>query len=115
MLVVRHFEQIPIGSEPPIHFPLCLYRCGIAWFCYTSFVNKATLRAGGELRLPELQAIGISGSMSLLQDAVFMDGRPEASPLFKIIHLLKRASHWKLGRSLASTLLSLAEDETTGF
>ncbi|KAH7231990.1 hypothetical protein B0J15DRAFT_530314 [Fusarium solani] len=115
MLVVRHFEQIPIGSEPPIHFPLCLYRCGIAWFCYTSFVNKATLRAGGELRLPELQAIGISGGMSLLQDAVFMDGRPEASPLFKIIHLLKRASHWKLGRSLASTLLSLAEDETTGF
>ncbi|KAL6365720.1 hypothetical protein LRP88_01721 [Fusarium phalaenopsidis] len=115
MLVVRHFEQIPIGSEPPIHFPLCLYRCGIAWFCYTSFVNKATLRAGGELRLPELQAIGISGGMSLLQDAVFMDGRPDASPLFKIIHLLKRASHWKLGRSLASTLLSLAEDETTGF
>ncbi len=112
--VQRHFERIPVGSEPPIHFPICLYRCGIAWFCYTRFVDKATMRAGGDLDLPELQAINLGGGgMSKLADAIFTDGRPAASPLFKIIHLMQRAPHWNLGRNLASTLLSLVEEDAT--
>lgn len=115
MLVTKHFERLPIGSEPPIHFPLCLYRCGIAWYCYIAFVDKATLGARGELRLPELQAVGSTSDISLLQNAVFMDVKGGASLLFRIIHLLQRANHWQLSHSLAATLLSLVEDETGVF
>lgn len=115
MRVIKHFERLPIGSEPPIHFPLCLYHCGIAWYCYITFVNKTTLAGKEELRLPELQAIGSTGDISLLQNAVFMDVKAGASLLFRIIHLLQRASHWQLSRNLAATLLSLAEDETEVF
>lgn len=112
ILVQRHFERIPVGSEPPFHFPMCLYRCGIAWFCYTRFVNKETSRVGEELELPELRELNIHGAASLLEDAGLRDGRPAASPLFRIIHLLQRANHWRLGHSLAATLLALVESES---
>jgi hypothetical protein len=115
MHVIRHFERLPMGSEPPIHFTLCLYRCGIAWYCYITFVDKATLRAAEDLTIPELQAISSHGGISLLQNAVFKDIKAGASLLFRIIHLLQRAIHWQLSRNLASTLLSLVENETEVF
>ncbi|VUC24145.1 unnamed protein product [Clonostachys rosea] len=112
VLVQRHFERITIGTEPPFHFPVCLYHCGLAWFCYTRFVNKAVRRAGKDVDLPELRMLDTNGTKSLLDGTIFMDGRPAASSLFRIIHLLQQANNWKLGHNLASTLLALVEDES---
>ncbi|KAF5610573.1 early growth response [Fusarium tjaetaba] len=115
LLVIKHFERLPIGSEPPINSGLCLYRCGIAWYCYITLADKTALRARQDPRIPELQVVGSTGGFSLLQNAALKDVKVGASLLFRIIHLLQRASHWQLSRNLASTLLSLVEDETEVF
>ncbi|KAF4334064.1 cytochrome p450 oxidoreductase [Fusarium beomiforme] len=90
MFVIKHFERLSIGSDPPIPSVLCLYRCGIAWYCYVSFVDKTALSFREEPRMPELQAVGSAGGVSLLQNAVMKDVKAGASLLFRIILLLQR-------------------------
>ncbi|UNI22990.1 hypothetical protein JDV02_008832 [Purpureocillium takamizusanense] len=110
-LVRRHFEELPIGTESPIFAPMCLYRCGMAWFCYTHFGDPPREGAEAELGfdMPELQSLGVS-EKTVAHEMEPRDGRPVASPLFRVIDLLQRMNHWKMAHSLASTLLSLFEE-----
>ncbi|KAJ6442529.1 early growth response protein [Purpureocillium lavendulum] len=110
-LVRRHFEDLPIGTESPVYAPMCLYRCGMAWFCYTHFgvLSRQELDVAG-LDMPELRTVGVS-EKDIADEMEPKDGRPAASPLFRVIDLLQRMNHWKIAHSLASTLLSLFEEE----
>ncbi|KAJ5585630.1 hypothetical protein N7450_005417 [Penicillium hetheringtonii] len=40
-LIQKHIERLPFGRNPPIHVPMRLYYCGIAWFCVMSLSDKA--------------------------------------------------------------------------
>lgn len=115
ILVERHFERIPLGVVPPIHAPLSLYRCGIARFCYAQFGDGLQAQAEDDLDMPELQLLQINGLALLLEVLKPQNGRPAASPLLKIIDLLRRISHWKVSHNLASTLLALFEAENSLF
>ena len=112
VLVQRHCESIPIGTQPPMHFPPCLYRCGIAWYCYTSFADKPTSHSMADLDLTGLEILEINTVRANLEEAGLTDGRPVASPLFKITSLLQRGGQWTIGHSLASTLLALLEHDS---
>lgn len=109
-LVRKHFEELPIGTESPVYAPMCLYRCGMAWFCYTHFGDPSQEQPEAALDMPELQTLGISEKV-IAEEMEPKDGRPVASPLFRVIDLLQRINHWKIAHSLASTLLSLFEEE----
>ncbi|PVH69710.1 hypothetical protein DL98DRAFT_438461 [Cadophora sp. DSE1049] len=115
VLVQRHFEHIPLGAEPPIYAPQCLYRCGIAWFCYTSFGGETCTETEGDLvylDLPELEILGVNGTSLFIEEVVPRYGRLMAGPLFRITDLLQRISHWKIAHNLASTLLLLVEGQS---
>lgn len=109
ILAQRDYEKIPVGEEPPIHFPQCLYRCGIAWYCYCAIRDKSSRQAREELDLPELRALGMNSTKVLSEEADLIDGRPAGSPLFRIIHLLQCASHRKIAHNLASTLTAIVD------
>ena len=117
ILVQRQFENIPLGKEPPIHAPSCLYRCGIVWYCYTHFGGGGWRdeQTFNSLDLPELQALNLDGKQILMEELVCRnDGGLTSSPLFRIIDLLHRISHWKVAQSLAATLLALSEENHAG-
>ncbi|CAM1509218.1 Fc.00g029570.m01.CDS01 [Cosmosporella sp. VM-42] len=115
ILAQKHFERMSLGVEPPIHAPLCLYRCGIAWFCYSQFGDGLQPQGEDDLDLTELQLLRINGRALLMEELKPQDGRPAASPLFRIIDLLRRISHWKVALNLASTLSALFEAENSLF
>lgn len=115
VLVQRHFERIPLGVEPPIYAPQCLYRCGIAWFCYIHFGGKICTETEGDLvhlDLPELLVLGVNGTSLFLEEVAPRHGRPTTGPLFKITDLLQRIRHWKIAHNFASTLLLLFEEQS---
>lgn len=108
--IQRYFQSMEVGNEPAIHVPMALYYCGITWYCYTSF-GGGCQPAVGDASFPELQLVGIDESK--LYQEVFgkiQPRVPDLSPLFQIIDLLQRISHWKVSQRFASTLLSLVEE-----
>lgn len=114
ILVQRQFENIPLGKEPPVHAPSCLYRCGIVWYCYTRFGGAGWRdeQTTSSLDFPELQPLNLDGKRVLMEELVFRNGGGLASsPLFRIIDLLHRISHWKVAQHLATTLLALSEED----
>ena len=115
ILVQRQFEQIPLGAEVPIHAPMCLYRCGIAWYCYAQFGECNRLGPEEALEFPELENFGIDGNQVLRSEIVTHIGRSTERFLLKTIDLLGRISHWKVADSFSSTLLSLIEESNSLF
>lgn len=113
-LIQRLFQSMSIGTEPSIHVPMCLYYCGVAWACYIRFGGKcepSAVAAAADMNFPELQLLGVNEKRLFLDVAGGLQrGRLESSPLFKVIDLLQRISHWKLSHSFASTLLALVEE-----
>lgn len=114
-LIQQHFQLLPIGAEPAIHVPMALYNCGIAWACFTrfgsgvgdSFVDPAKL---GDF--PETKLFGVKHLRSF-QDIRnnIQWGKSESGPLFKIVDLLGKISHWKVAGSFSTTLMSLVDTE----
>ena len=113
-LIQRHFQSMPIGTEPAIHVPMALYYCGIAWTSYTRFADRiAFSMSEGEtnLQYSEMRLIGINETKLFVEALAKVEsGRPDSSPFFKVIDMLGRITHWKIASSLASTLLVVIED-----
>lgn len=112
VLIQRHFKSIAVGAEPSIHVPLCLYHCGIVWYCYSRFGPGDECMASTEenLDFPELRLLGINNGKKIIVEEIGRDG-PGLNQLFTVIDLLQRINHWKIGQSFASTLLALVEEE----
>ena len=114
VLIQRHFESMPMGTEPSIHVPMCLYYCGIILFCYLRFGagGDCIEEAEENFDFPELRLLRVDGNKMIAEETgVLQLGRPGSSPMFKVIDLLQRISHWKIAQSFASTLLALLEEE----
>lgn len=111
ILAQRHFEQIPVGEEPTIYAPPCLYRCGLVWFCFIKFGQDQICSLHEKPDYPELRLLNVSERESLASVLEAKSRGLLASSLFKIIDLLQRICRGKLGRTLASTLLVLSENE----
>ncbi len=115
ILVQRQFEQMPLGTEVPIHAPMCLYRCGIAWHCFAQFGECNRPRPEEALEFPELESLGIDGTQLLRTEIGAHVGRSSERFLLRTVDLLRRISHWKIADSLSSTLLSLVEESNSVF
>lgn len=117
VLVQKHIERLPMGTQPPIHAPLSLYYCGLVWFCYTQFRGgEESLRDWqGRLDFPEMQLLGVDAEKIFREEVEPGLGKRSSSPLLKIIDLLQRMTHWKLAHHLASTLLALIEGRQGSF
>ena len=113
MLVQRHFRKMPVGSEPSIHVPMCLYLCGILLFCLLRFGGDGETHIGtsSPIDFPELRLLGIDAN-SMVRETIgeLQSDRLGLSHVFKVIGLLQRISHWRLAQSLTSTLLTLVEE-----
>ena len=114
-LIQQHFQLLPIGAEPAIHVPMALYNCGIAWACFTrfgsgvgdSFVDPATLS-----EFPEIKLFGPRQLKSFLDIRSNIQWqKSESGPMFKIMDLLGRISHWKVAGSFATTLMALVDTQ----
>lgn len=118
LLIQKSFESLPAGAESSIHVPMCLYYCGIVWSCFMCFAGDAeagagpvTVEAADSLHFAELLLPGVDGMGSFAdQTRGLLPRRLATGSLFRIIDLLNRISHWKIARSLASTLLALVEE-----
>lgn len=118
MQIQALFEAIPVGTEPFIHVPMCLYHCGLVWFCFSRFIQKGQARRlGDSLQFPEMALVGIDRSdddvrnMVLEYSSGLQAGRAGLNKVFAIIDLLHRIVHWKIAQSFATTLLTLVESE----
>ena len=89
-------EQIPLGAEVPIHAHMCLYRCGIAWYCYSQFGDCNGLGPEEAFEFPELESFGIGGNEVLRSEIGTHIGRSTERFLLKTVDLLGRISHWKV-------------------
>jgi hypothetical protein len=112
------FETILVGTEPFIHVPMCLYHCGLVWFCFSRFVQRGqTRRLGDSFQFPEMALVGIGRSDDDVRNTVLeysgglQAGRAGLSKVFIVIDLLQRVVHWKIAQSFATTLLTLVESE----
>ena len=114
MLIQKNFESLPAGTEPALHVPMCLYYCGLVWSCFLCFsgdVDPVIVAPGDHLQFSELCLDGLDRIGILLEQLGGLQPRKLATgTLFRIIDLLQRISHLKISRSLASTLLTLAEE-----
>ncbi|KAH8901384.1 hypothetical protein GQ53DRAFT_707725 [Thozetella sp. PMI_491] len=110
ILVQRQFEQMQMGTEAPIHAPMCLYRCGITWYCYMQFGSRGQVVESDAMDMPELELLRIDGKTALIEELEGHVGRSAEGFLLKIVNLLRRITHWKVADSLASTLLSIIEE-----
>lgn len=110
VLVQRQFERMRVGTVPPIHAPACLYRCGIAWYCYARFGAGIRPVPEDRMKMPELEPLEIDGNRILLEDVALHVGKPLEPPVLRTVDLLQRISHWKVAEKLASTLLALVDD-----
>jgi hypothetical protein len=114
VLIQRHFQSMPIGNEPFIHVPICLYHCGIVFFSFLRFGGESESLVGtaSSLDFPELRLLGIEANSMIAEETGGLQlERLRLSPVFKVIDLLQRMSHWKVAHNLASTLLALVEEE----
>ena len=118
MQIQALFEGIPVGTEPFVHVPMCLYHCGLVWFCFSKFVQKGqTRRMGDSFQFSELALAGIDRSddevrnMVLEYSSGLQAGHSGLSKVFIVIDLLQRIVHWKIAQSFATTLLALVESE----
>ena len=74
------------------------------------------MEAEQSLDFPELRLLGINENNMIAEETGGHQlGRLGSSPLFRLIDLLQRISHWKLAQSFASTLLALVENEQDVF
>ena len=113
LLVQRQFEAIPLGSEPPIHAAACLYRCGIAWSCFSRFGNGKKPGPAELTDMPELRPLGIDANSILMDEVGSRVLRPMESTVIKVVDLLQRITHWKVAERLASTLLTLIDNDSS--
>ena len=114
VLVQRHFESIPIGTEPSIQVPICLYYCGIVLFCFLRFGGEveSLMARKSTLDFPELRLLDIDANNMIREEmGGFQLGRLGLSRVYRVIDLLQGVSHWRVAHSLASTLLALVEEE----
>lgn len=113
--IQKAFRSMSLGDVSPIHVPLCLYHCGIIWFCFGKFGGRfeaVTQDAESLLQFPEFRLLGSSGKQNLGGDhGYFRSGWDMTEQVFRFIDLLQRVPHWKLPLNLASTLLALMEDK----
>ncbi|OGM45332.1 hypothetical protein ABOM_005614 [Aspergillus bombycis] len=112
-LVQRHFQSIAVGAEPAVHVPMALYYCGIAWASFTQFrINEPPIDGDSEdLDFPELRMLGINQTKLFCEVTRGIQlGRLESGPLFIIIDLLGKISHWKIAQNLSATLLAFVEN-----
>lgn len=114
--IQTHFESLSLGTEPPIHIPICLYRCGIVWFCFSKFsTHKATMWYGQGVSFPELSLLGVdltgdAITSALLEASGIMQADISSfNGTFRIIDLLQRVGRWKIAQNFAATLLALLE------
>jgi hypothetical protein len=107
MLLQQQFERISLGTEPPLHAASCLYRCGIAWYCYAKYGGGREL---GHADMPELEYLGVNGDSVLSDQVSLLLDKPLEATLLLIVDLLKRISHWKVADRFAGTLLALVDD-----
>lgn len=109
------FESLPLGTEPPIHIPICLYHCGIIYFCSSKFTHKIPSWLGQDVHFPELSLPGVHLNDHEIRNMSFEDiGSVQienASPdnTWRVIDLLQRVGHWKIAQNFAGTLLALVE------
>ncbi|KAJ5083006.1 hypothetical protein N7532_012049 [Penicillium argentinense] len=116
MLIQRHFESLPVGVEPAIHVPMCLYYCGVIWACFICFSDRGdvdedpvSVSAADAQQFAELRLPGVDGIRLCLEETgAIVPRRLATGSMFRIIDLLKRISHWKIAKSLAATLLALS-------
>ncbi|KAL3483023.1 fungal-specific transcription factor domain-containing protein [Aspergillus germanicus] len=113
-LIQHHFQLLPVGAEPAMHVPMALYRCGIAWTSFTRFGSspgEESVHTTEDWDFPELRLFD-TNEVRMFQDIVrgVQRERADSAPLFRIIDLLGKISHWKVAGSFATTLLSLVED-----
>ncbi|KAK9849697.1 hypothetical protein MYU51_013185 [Penicillium brevicompactum] len=109
ILIQNLFGSLPIGNESAIYIPLCLYHCGIivAAFWYFTDLRKGMVSIDDAyLHFDEFQLSGVEDSLA--------QASPETrnwtpNPVFRIIGLLQRIGHWRIARSLATTLLALVD------
>jgi hypothetical protein len=117
MQIQALFEAIPVGTEPFIHVPMCLYHCGLVWFCFSRFFQAGQARRlGDSFQFPEMALVGIDRSDDDLRNiwleySGLQAGRTGLNKVFIVIDLLQRIVHWKIAQSFATTLLTLVESE----
>lgn len=118
MQIQALFEAIPVGIEPFIHVPMCLYHCGLVWFCFSRFVQRGQARRlGDSFQFSEMALVGIDQSdddvrnMVLEYSGGLQAGRLGLNKVFIVIDLLQRIVHWKIAQSFATTLLTVVESE----
>ncbi|CRG84369.1 Zinc finger protein 281 [Talaromyces islandicus] len=118
MQIQALFEAIPVGTEPSIHVPMCLYHCGLVWFCFSRFFQRGQARRlGDNFQFPEMALAGIDRSDGDVRNMLseysggLQAGQAGLNKVFVMIDLLQRIVHWKIAQSFATTLLTLVESE----
>ncbi|CAG8364335.1 unnamed protein product [Penicillium salamii] len=110
MLLQNHCESLPMGAESAIHLPLSLYHCGIIWAAFMCFSEQNSdaiiVDAADYLQFEELH---LSGAGDLMNFGVLVPSRLALGSVFRVVGLLQRIGHWKISKSLASTLLGIVE------
>ncbi|GFF46813.1 hypothetical protein IFM46972_08139 [Aspergillus udagawae] len=113
--VRNYFESMSIGSACPLYVPICLYHCGIIWFCFGHFGNSSNKPIIGS-NFPELDLVGVNvDEINAAELRNFRVERNAANQVFRIVGLLQSIRHGKLSSSLASTLLALIEEQDNVF
>ncbi|KAK1144451.1 hypothetical protein N8T08_005322 [Aspergillus melleus] len=117
--ISRQFEWISLGSASPIHLPLCLYQCGIIWYCFGKFSGNSGLfakDAESQFNYPEFQLLRTGENQALNETpSNFHKEWDTLDQVFSCVDMLRRVPHWKLPQNLASTLLALIEREQNIF
>ncbi|KAE8374198.1 hypothetical protein BDV26DRAFT_300374 [Aspergillus bertholletiae] len=117
-MILRELEHVDLGSEPPIHIPLMIFRAAIIWYCYTTFGTDTPDTVRRPLNFPELSNLGIDCQKLLFEANGFKASRPTSSDSYTfcgLVDMLQRIGHWGISRRFASILAVLlpnvVEDE----
>ncbi|KAI9035135.1 SDR family oxidoreductase [Aspergillus affinis] len=113
--ILRQFESIAIGRASSIHLPLCLYQCGIVWYCFGKFCKNAVFSARdaeSQFKYSEFHLLRNDESRALNRDSSKWQNKWDTlDQVFGCVDMLRRIPHWKLPQNLASTLLALIEEQ----
>ncbi|KAH8705418.1 fungal-specific transcription factor domain-containing protein [Talaromyces proteolyticus] len=110
VLVLKHLELMPVGSEPAIHAPLAAFHAGIVVYVHTLLVGPESRPI--EFDIPELPVRFSALRRTLGSRTISQGYKIDATTLSALTDLLRRQGHWEISRKFASILEVLLEDIT---
>ncbi|KAF4939303.1 hypothetical protein CGCF245_v003805 [Colletotrichum fructicola] len=115
LLVLKHLEMLPIGSDPAIHVPKAVFYAAMAVYSYIKFMPKTGscyTPSQDEIAIPELQVSEPVGPSQTGKKQTDASSFPpvESSTLCSAMDLLWRIGHWEISRKLSSILEVLMDD-----